>query len=210
MDALDRLAAFLLDRQVQVAGRAYPTTVHEVVDNLLPYRRYRDLLGFTTLEEYEHTLLRLLAGERGYAEAEGEARDAAARELAAVSPDLAAWRTVARRQLVLQPARIPAPPPLPPRGPAATNAPPPLTAQAPSSPPTEVDVPSPAQRFVTASELGGSCRYCSKALPDGRRLVFCPYCGQNLTTRHCPACSTELELDWKFCVTCGRNAGTPG
>ncbi|MFL5578800.1 MAG: zinc ribbon domain-containing protein, partial [Gemmatimonadaceae bacterium] len=50
----------------------------------------------------------------------------------------------------------------------------------------------------------GSCRYCGGTLPDGRRITYCPHCGQNLTVRQCPACSTELELGWRFCVTCGR------
>lgn len=48
------------------------------------------------------------------------------------------------------------------------------------------------------------CRYCSGALPDGRRVTFCPCCGHNLTVQHCPACATELEVEWKFCITCGR------
>jgi predicted amidophosphoribosyltransferase len=50
----------------------------------------------------------------------------------------------------------------------------------------------------------GDCHYCGGHLPDGRRITFCPHCGQNLTVPHCPACSTELELAWKFCTTCGR------
>ena len=50
-----------------------------------------------------------------------------------------------------------------------------------------------------------SCRYCGGALPVGRKVTFCPHCGQNLTVRHCPACSSELEIGWKFCVTCGRS-----
>ena len=41
-------------------------------------------------------------------------------------------------------------------------------------------------------------------LPRGRAVTFCPYCGQNLTIQRCPACGTELEIDWKFCITCGR------
>jgi hypothetical protein len=52
--------------------------------------------------------------------------------------------------------------------------------------------------------IGGVCRYCSGALPQGRRTVFCPHCGQNLTIQRCPACGTELEISWKFCITCGR------
>jgi hypothetical protein len=53
-------------------------------------------------------------------------------------------------------------------------------------------------------EAGEQCRYCSGALPAGRRITFCPHCGQNLTVVNCLACGTELELGWKFCTTCGR------
>jgi hypothetical protein len=51
---------------------------------------------------------------------------------------------------------------------------------------------------------GEQCRYCNGALPTGRRITFCPHCGQNLTVINCLACGTELELGWKFCTTCGR------
>ncbi len=60
-----------------------------------------------------------------------------------------------------------------------------------------------------ANERSGpvaSCRYCSGRLPEGRRVTFCPHCGLDLTKRQCPACSTELEAQWRFCVTCGRGA----
>jgi hypothetical protein len=60
------------------------------------------------------------------------------------------------------------------------------------------------RRSITAAAVGGRCRYCSGTLPDGRQLTFCPHCGQDLTVQQCPACSTELELGWKFCTTCGR------
>ena len=39
---------------------------------------------------------------------------------------------------------------------------------------------------------------------EGRHVTFCPYCGQNLSIVQCPACSTELEVGWHFCITCGR------
>ena len=57
---------------------------------------------------------------------------------------------------------------------------------------------------TAAAGDGSVCRYCSGALPDGRRVTFCPCCGHNLTVQHCPACATELEVEWKFCITCGR------
>jgi hypothetical protein len=53
-------------------------------------------------------------------------------------------------------------------------------------------------------QAGEQCRYCNGSLPSGRRITFCPHCGQNLTVVNCLACGTELELGWKFCTTCGR------
>ena len=61
-----------------------------------------------------------------------------------------------------------------------------------------------ASRPFTVSPTGESCPHCKGELPAGREINFCPHCGQDLTIRHCPACGSELEHDWKFCVTCGR------
>ena len=72
----------------------------------------------------------------------------------------------------------------------------------------------PASQSATASS-GGRCRYCTQPLPAGRAVTFCPYCGLDVTRVRCPACSTELETAWRFCVTCGRtmqasDGATPG
>ncbi len=67
-----------------------------------------------------------------------------------------------------------------------------------------MSAPSPSP---SRASVGDSCRYCSGMLPDGRRVTFCPGCGHNLTVQHCPACATELEVGWKFCITCGREVG---
>jgi hypothetical protein len=61
-------------------------------------------------------------------------------------------------------------------------------------------------RAVARAHVGHGCRYCSGRLPEGRRVTFCPHCGLDLTKRQCPACSTELDAAWRFCVTCGRGA----
>jgi hypothetical protein len=62
-------------------------------------------------------------------------------------------------------------------------------------------------RPITVSPGGEECPHCKGALPAGRPINFCPHCGQDLTMRHCPACGSELEHEWKFCVTCGRAVG---
>lgn len=100
------------------------------------------------------------------------------------------------------PAPTPAPTPSP--TPAARTTRPSLTPSPPpmSTPASSVGRP---QAGITPG-AGESCRYCGGALPPGRRITFCPHCGENLTVVNCPACGTELELGWKFCPTCGRPA----
>jgi hypothetical protein len=101
---------------------------------------------------------------------------------------------------------------------AATTAPVRAAAPAPEAPAPRTSAARPASASPpsspsVASMMGADpqqsgCRYCGGALPGGRRIVFCPHCGQNLTVQRCPACGSELELGWKFCITCGRGVGT--
>jgi len=51
------------------------------------------------------------------------------------------------------------------------------------------------------------CPYCGGTLPEGRNVIYCPHCGNNLSVSRCPACGSELEKGWKFCATCGRGVG---
>ena len=44
-----------------------PVTVAEIYQDLVPYRAVRSALGFDMNADYEHTLLRLLAGEEDLA-----------------------------------------------------------------------------------------------------------------------------------------------
>jgi hypothetical protein len=61
-------------------------------------------------------------------------------------------------------------------------------------------------RPITIAPTGENCPFCRGHLPAGRQVSFCPHCGQDLTVVHCPACGSELERGWKFCVTCGRSS----
>lgn len=76
-----------------------------------------------------------------------------------------------------------------------------------TTPPAAPGVPAPGGRPApAASGSRCDCHYCGSALPRGRTVTFCPYCGQDVTIRQCPACSAELDLGWHFCVSCGRKA----
>ncbi len=62
---------------------------------------------------------------------------------------------------------------------------------------------------ITASvDRGGPCPFCTHALPAGRAVTFCPHCGMNVTVAQCPACSSEVEPGWHYCVTCGRDVSS--
>jgi hypothetical protein len=99
------------------------------------------------------------------------------------NPGTAAVQSSASKQAAARPAAVPTPTP-------------PARAGAPAAPGRTMNTIVP--------QSGEQCRYCTGALPAGRRITFCPHCGQNLTVINCLACGTELELGWKFCTTCGR------
>ena len=233
LDRLYRLLVDTIKSQ-QPELLARPFEVADIYQSILPYRLHRRALGMETNSDYEMTLLRLLSGERGYMIGDEEMQDALRRELATPNPEPGAFRSYAQSHVGLAgdalrrleqgsfaggsargmptpsatppaPPRPPAPaplPPMPPAPPAAPPAPPPM--RSPVTNPSLQQTMSAPPRSTTAEALGGRCRYCSGALPAGRRLTFCPHCGQNLTVQHCPACNTELEVGWKFCTTCGR------
>jgi hypothetical protein len=111
-----------------------PFTVAEIYQNLIPYRSFRDQLGVEMNADYEHLLLRVLAGEGGYLQLEPEnARKRIEAELRTSNPITTLYREFAAAQVRLHPARTPAAPPA-----AATPVPP----QAPPAAPVRTAVPS--------------------------------------------------------------------
>jgi predicted RNA-binding Zn-ribbon protein involved in translation (DUF1610 family) len=123
------------------------------------------------------------------------------------------------------PAAAPAQPAAPSSGAAASPASPvspasPRTVQAASPAASrvfEVAAPPPAEAGKTppsalSSLMNASvpegCRFCGGTLPEGRTVIYCPHCGNNLSVSRCPACGSELEKGWKFCATCGRAVGS--
>src|SRR5262245_18003665 len=211
-----------------------PFDVAELHQNVLPYRHHRRELGIDTNEDYEITLTELLSGARDYLVVDDGMRDTLRTELASTNPDPSTFKQFAGASVSISPAalrtldigpddegssRIAMP------SMSVSKARPGRSATAaqspgrPASTPTEesaesvvpaatpISQPAIAQRPVVP-HAGERCRTCNEVLPAGRPITFCPHCGQNLTTANCPACGAELELDWKFCPTCGRPAAS--
>ena len=55
----------------------------------------------------------------------------------------------------------------------------------------------------------GGCPHCHHAMPSGRQVVFCPWCGGRLIAFTCPRCQTELDSEWRHCITCGAPVKDP-
>ena len=157
-------------------GPERPPTIGDIYQHLIPYRSVRGELGIWELAEYEHALLRLLAGEHGHLAVEKpEVRDELVRELASPNPILGIYRDYAA-----VPVRV---------GAAASAVPP-----APSPPPPEpATAPAPP-----------ACHACAAPLPDVPGVRFCPTCGADQLEVRCLACDTPLKPEWNFCIRCGE------
>jgi len=49
-----------------------------------------------------------------------------------------------------------------------------------------------------------TCPHCAATLPAGRTVRFCPACGRNLVPLRCVRCLSDLEPEWRHCVSCGH------
>jgi len=240
-DELERLFRRLVDNVAELDATRLdgPLLLAEIHQNLVPYRTHRAVLGIETNQDYEMTVLRLVAGERGYARVEpDEVRQHLEREVRSVNPDTGVFRRFPHASVRLDPDQVrviltsrspgageapatraaaPAPrtEPAEPMAPAVSAFHLEDTEPLPTEPgsaeeaqiPFSLDEgpeepPEPASRDVTVG--GAPCGYCGGDLPVGRTVIFCPHCGQNVGVMHCPVCGTELDVGWRYCITCGR------
>ncbi len=188
----------------------------DIRDSILPYRTSRRALGVDSVEDYDLLLLRLAAGEGGFARTTPEdARVRFAKEAAGSNPDLGLLDQHAGASLTLEGLRV-----------ARALAANPDERYAPPRPgpdlalDPELDSPEEVLELDVTRPISGDaslslplppspsspslfCLYCGATLPTGRTVNFCPGCGQSQTTPHCPQCQSEVELGWRHCITCG-------
>ena len=230
MDNVERMFRHLV-RVIRTRFPQYlsqPFDVAELYQNILPYRHHRRDLGLETNEDYEITMLELLGGGHGYVIVDDRMREALRAELSSRNPDPGAFRQFPEGQVTLSqtaiqrldatPSAVPpsernaSPPPAPPESSSAarpgTGAAPRTSQASTGASPSRTAAPIPTSRgdSTITPEAGDRCRACNQPLPAGRAITFCPHCGENLTRVNCPACGSEMELDWRFCPACGRPA----
>src|SRR6266540_3356167 len=215
-DDLDRLFERLVSVLAQdTPGKlAVPFPASEVYERLVPYRSNRSVLKVATHQDYEMAVLRLLAGERGYASLEpGEAGES--------NPDTALFRQfpdailslnrlAAERFLRGDRAYAPPSPPPPESAEAAEREEQEEEDEVVKEEEKEAGAAGSASPFelVEQSETPRQCPYCGETLPGGRKVNFCPQCGQPPSGElRCPACGSEVDVGWGYCVSCGRATG---
>ena len=211
-DELDRLFERLVQELAEESRLAVPFPAAEVYERLVPYRSNRSRIKVATHQDYEMTVLRLLAGERGYLRLEpDDVREAMQREVAETNPDTAYFRNfpdaqamvngrAAERVLLAEQAY--APPTLAVEDGGGGDDSVDYTSENPVPP---VVIPLAARRDVPA---GNQCAYCGGTLPAGRKVNFCPHCGQPPSgDLKCPACGSEVDVGWTYCLSCGRATG---
>jgi Double zinc ribbon len=191
LDDLDRLA-FRLSRTVRTQYPHLLTqgfTLTDLEERLLPFREARREMADGGADAFERAVLRLIAGERGYLQTESGLQAACTQALASPSPSMSLVRAWATTSLTLAQQ-------------AAT-----VGTERMATPPAS-DISDRSGESKPETKPCG-CRFCGNRLPENRRMTFCPHCGMDMTKRQCPACSTELDVNWRFCVTCGRSADLP-
>lgn len=223
-DELDRLFERLVEVLARDARLAVPFPAAELYERLVPYRSNRSRLKVATHQDYEMSVLRLLAGERGFVQLEpADVREAMQREVTASNPDPAFFRNFPEAQVMINrfaaervlrgPAGYapPEPEPEPEAEPEAEVEPEPIgwTPERLGPPPVRFSQsPEPAFELAEEPPALRQCPYCGGSLPANRKVNFCPHCGQPpLGELKCPACGTEVDVGWAYCIGCGHATG---
>jgi hypothetical protein len=228
MDELDRMYRRLVQNVrtgfPDLLGR--PFEVAELYTTLIPYRHNRRELELDTNQDYEHALLRLLSGERGYLIGDPQMQADLRAELESPNADLTKFRAYATTMVSIAPdsARSAEPPALRRPGsggsaaiPASAPAP---VAQAMAERPTLGAPDQTASRQQPAARAGAPgaaapATAAPAAAPQptvstiGQRSIVasgsCRYCGgalpegRNIT--YCPHCGQNLTV--VNCPACG-------
>jgi hypothetical protein len=214
VDALDLLFRRLVLTAQAADALARPIDLGELLDTLVPYKAARRDGMIETNDDYLHTMMQLVAGEREYVFADDLMQDDLRNELASSNPDLGLLRTylnatirlssIAVERVLGGDTQIDLRPSTPIAASVVQEEPVERVADPVPAPVAATPVVAlPSTPHVTHTH---DCPYCAQVLPTGRDVRYCPNCGINLKTRRCPGCSTEIESAWKFCVTCGRSA----
>lgn len=200
---------------VQTLAGQNPARLHQPlaigeVSRVLPYREARRHLALNSVEEYETLLIRLCAGEGGFAQADSATQREFAAEVQRPLPDLDVIRRKSDSHLVLR--TEPMAEAL--NGGAEERYAPPEDGQMGelvegqearrSTGQGEGAHLSAHDEFVVEHPAVIRCAFCGGVLPATRQVNFCPHCGMGQDVGKCGKCGADVDVGWRYCVTCGE------
>jgi hypothetical protein len=204
---------------VQTLAGQNPARLHQPlaigeVSRVLPYREARRRLPLDSVEEYETLLIRLCAGEGGFAQADAATQQEFAAEVQRPLPDLGVIRRRAESHLVLRteptaealngmPEERFAPPEDGQMGGWADGQQHEATEELTDGPTASPERASPLE-FVVEHPAAIRCAFCGGVLPATRQVNFCPQCGMGQDVGKCGKCGADVDVGWRYCVTCGE------
>lgn len=198
--------------------------VFEIYEELVPYQAVRARLGLDLNADYEHALLRLLAGEGDLLSlAPAQARDELRREVEAPYPFVGLFRKYSTAEVrvrmdVEDSGTQPDPSAEEPVGAGGDESTVELELGAgpdhlravgesepvPARPPVHLHGSGPDEPKGSEEAPPRVCSFCAGELPPGRRVRFCPFCGSDQKLRRCPGCEAVIERGWRYCISCGH------
>lgn len=186
-----------------------PLPLSELRETIVPYRANRRALELESAEEYELVLMRLCAGEGGFARTEpADVRAEFEVEVGSSNPDLEIVHRHPNAVVSLEPKPLAL---ALNHQPGLAFAPPDASARASARDQTAITLPDlPTLEPLDEEKPSGAgghpqsqCLLCSRSLPTGRVVDFCPHCGASQGVSRCPACRSETEAGWRHCIKCG-------
>lgn len=186
-----------------------PLPLNDLRDSIVPYRANRRALQLESSEDYELVLMRLCAGEGGFARTEpAEVRAEFEIEVGSSNPDLEIVHRYQNAVVSLEPKPLAL---VLNHEPGLAFAPPDhsgrLSMEKAAATLPELPSVEPLGADADSAGAGGDrisqCGLCGRVLPTGRVVNFCPHCGGSQGLARCPACRSELEAGWRHCVSCG-------
>ena len=185
-----------------------PLPLTDLRDSIVPYRANRRALQLESSEDYELVLMRLCAGEGGFARTEpDDVRAEFETELRSSNPDLDIVNRHEKAVVSLEPKPLalalnhePGLAFAPPHHSARVS----MNQEAAAALPDLSSFEPLADAEAVADGHGTpQCGLCGRGLPTGRVVNFCPHCGGTQVLTRCPACQSETEAGWRHCVSCG-------
>jgi hypothetical protein len=177
-----------------------PLPLGELRESIVPYRANRRALELESSEDYELVLMRLCAGEGGFARTEpAEVRTEIEIEVGSSNPDLAIVQRHPNAVVSLEPGALAL---ALNHQPGLAFAPPDHSARVPRDVEAAATAPAPPA-VEPLRPRTPQCGVCGHALPTGRVVNFCPRCGTSQGVNRCTACQSMVEAGWRHCINCG-------